>query len=352
MNNPLFSQLFHNAYGLEDFTTEILAGVLRSDQALLDNFVNKILGIKGRNFVLETQRFYDDLTIDLVFFNNKNLCFLANSVQTVIETSHFEKCQALLKTEQQEFSNVYLRYCSKYYDTQVIKDIDFAQFRFADICTFLESYPKNPLVSAFLDFLEDNNMKGITELNTDDLNAISTLNDTIKKMDECLDSVATEFTTLFGYPNQGAPKRTAERLKLLLELNSYRMMKHDILPGEGGWSEITACFDYEKLTNTSTNIAVWHWCDRAHNQYTLLKNAFRQNKHLFSVHSGFIFEERATGMKIVIQKPLTEFDDEVNQLQAIHDWFIKTLKIFRQFTDKTPELNWDIPQLLGKDSSN
>ena len=63
MENPLFSQLFHNTYGLEDFITEILAGVLRSDPALLDSFVNKVLGIKGRDFIVETQRIYGDLTV-------------------------------------------------------------------------------------------------------------------------------------------------------------------------------------------------------------------------------------------------------------------------------------------------
>ncbi len=89
-------------------------------------------------------------------------------------------------------------------------------------------------------------MKGIMELSTDDLIAISALNDTVRKMDECLDSVAAQFTMLFGYPSQCAPKETVERLKLLVELNSYRMMKPDILSGGGGWSEITICFDYEK----------------------------------------------------------------------------------------------------------
>lgn len=346
MKEPLFNQLFHSTYEIEDFTTEILAGVLRSNQALLDSFVNKVLGIKGRDFMLETQCTYHDITIDMIFSNEDNLCFLENTFQAVVKGQwhHLKKCQATLETEQQEYSNVYLRYCSKYYDTQVIKNMDFAQFRLIDVCTFLESYPKNPLVNAFLEFLEYNNMKGITELNTDDLVAISTLHDTLKKMDECLDSIAAEFTMLFGYPNQGAPKGTQERLKLLQELNSYRMMKHDILPGGGGWSEITACFDYEKFTGISTYLAVWYWCDRAHNQYALFRDHFKQNKHLFSVHTGFLFEERPNGIRIIIQKPLLEFDSKPNALQAIHDWFVETLKIFRQFADKTPELNWDIPQ--------
>jgi len=345
MKNPLFSKLFQGSYGLEEFTTEILAGVLRSNQALLDSFVNKVLGIEGDNFVVNTQHTYQDLTINMVFSNDETLCFLENTVQAVVkeQTAHLEKCQAFLLAEQQEYSNVYLRYCSKYYDVQPIKGIDFTQFRWTDVCTFLESYLENPLVSAFIDFIEENNMKGITELNTDDLVAISTLSDTLMKMDDCLDSVAAQFTMLFGYPSQGAPKKTLERLKLLVELNSYRMMKQDILSGGGGWSEITLCFDYEKLTGTSTHLAVWYWCDRAHNQYELLRDIFRQKKHIFSIQQGFLFEERPIGLRIIIQKPLTAFEKEPNQLQAIHDWFVKTLKVFRKFANKTPELNWNIP---------
>ncbi|MEN8217940.1 MAG: hypothetical protein ABFS56_16540 [Pseudomonadota bacterium] len=346
MENPLFTKLFHNSYRLEDFTTEILAGVLRSNQALLDGFVNKVLAIKGRNFSVETQRTYQDLTVDMVFSNNKTLCFMENTVQAVVteQREQLEKCEAILLDQQPEHPNVYLRYCSKYYDTQQIKSIDFAQCRWADVCAFLESYSENPLVTAFLEFIEENNMKGITELTTDDLTAISTLNDTLRKMDECLDSVAAEFTMLFGYPGMGAPKNTLERLKLLVEFNSYRMMKQDLLLGGGGWSEITLCFDYEKLTGTSTNLAVWYWCDRAHKQYGLLKALFRQNKQIFASHPGFLFEERPMGMRILLQKPLTAFNEDSNQLQAIHDWFVETLKVFRKFADKTSKLNWNIPK--------
>ncbi len=346
MENKLFSKLFHNTYRLEDFTTEVLTGVLRSNQALLDSFVNKVLGIEGNNFVVDTQCIYQNLTVNMVFSNDDTLCFLENTVQAVVkeQTAHLEKCEAVLLAKQQEHANVYLRYCSKYYDTQPITDIDFAQFRWADVCAFLAFYSENPFVTAFLDFIEENNMKGLTELSTDDLIAMSLLNDTIRKMDECLDSVAAEFTMRFGYPSQGAPKEKLARLKLLVELNSYRMMKQELLLGGGGWSEITMCFDYEKLTGVETNLAIWYWCDRAHNQYELLKYLFKQNQHIFSNQPGFLFEERPIGLRIIIQKPLTTFDGKSNQLQALHNWFVETLKVFRKFADKTPELNWNIPQ--------
>lgn len=112
----------------------------------------------------------------------------------------------------------------------------------------------------------------------------------------------------------------------------------------GGWSEITICFNYEKTTTALSNLAVWYWCDKTHHQYEQLKQALRQNKRLFSIQPGFLFEDRNIGLRIILQKPLMDFEDESNQLQAIHAWFIQSLTIFRQFADKTPELNWNIPQ--------
>jgi len=346
MENPLFTSLFQQGhYCLENFTIEVLAGVLRSNQALLDGFVNQVLDIKGEHFVLETQGVYGDLTVDMVFSNQESLAFLTINTQAVAEEKKkfLETSELVLLSEQAENLKVYLRYCSKYYDKLAKKSIDFVQFRWADVSAFLESYTKNPLAKACLEFLEENNMRGITELNTEDLVSISTLNDTVNKMDECLDSIAAEFTMLFGYPSQGAPKKTSERLTLLVEFNSYRMMKEDILLGGGGWSEITACFDYEKISGPSTNLAVWYWCDRTHSQYELLKDLLRQNKRIFSTQPDFFFEERPVGLRIIIQKPLTDFNSKSN-LQAIHDWFSKTLEVFRKFADKTPQLSWNIPQ--------
>jgi hypothetical protein len=172
---------------------------------------------------------------------------------------------------------------------------------------------------------------------------MSSLNETIKKLDECLDSVAAEFTMLFGYPSRGAPKERSERLKILVQFNSYRMMKQDILSGGGGWSEITICFNFEKITHPNTTLAIWFWCDKSHSQYELLKEQFYKNKHIFSINTGFLYEERPIGLRILIQKPLNEFHSEANPLQAIHDWLIETLWIFRKFVDKTPQISWHIP---------
>jgi hypothetical protein len=344
ITTALFSKLFNHDYNLEDFATEVLAGVLRSDQTLLDNFVNELLGIKGEHFVLETQKNYGDLTVDMVFTNEKTLCFLENKIDAWVkeQVGQLEKCGAFLLTQQPSLK-VYLRYCSKYYDTQPIKGINFAQFRWAEVCQFLTNYLKNPLVKAFIDFIEEQDMKGITTLTTEDLFAMSSLNETIKKLDECLDSVAAEFTMLFGYPSRGAPKERSERLKILVQFNSYRMMKQDILSGGGGWSEITICFNFEKITHPNTTLAIWFWCDKSHSQYELLKEQFYKNKHIFSINTGFLYEERPIGLRILIQKPLNEFHSEANPLQAIHDWLIETLWIFRKFVDKTPQISWHIP---------
>jgi hypothetical protein len=347
MANPLFSKLFnHSAAGLENFANEVLAGVLRSNQQLLDKFVNKVLGIKGTKFVLATQKVYPNLPVAMVFSNENTLCFLENAIQPLVadKISHLQKCETILLAEQQNHINVYLRYCSKHYHTQAVKNVNFAQYRWADVFIFFQNYTDNCLVTAFLEFMQEQNMRGVTELKTEDLMAMSTLDDTLSQIDECLDSVATEFTMLFGHPSRGAPGERLERLKLLMELKSYRMMKQDILFGDGGWSEITLCLDYEKLANSAVTWAIWYWCDKSHSQYEIFKEQFLQHKHLFAIHPGFSYEDRTTGVKILLQKALTDFDAEPNRLQAIHDWLVETLWIFRKFADKTAQLRWNMPK--------
>jgi hypothetical protein len=92
MENQWLSKLFtHSTYRLEDFTTEVLAGILCSDQTLLDSFVSIVLKIEGSDFKLETQKVYSNSKINMVFFNDRTLCFLENQVVAPINSKRLER---------------------------------------------------------------------------------------------------------------------------------------------------------------------------------------------------------------------------------------------------------------------
>ena len=86
MFNPIFVNLLrlYSSYSqktpVEDFTTEVLAGVLQSDPTLLTNFVNQVLEIEGDGFTVTTQVSFSNARIDMVFTNNTTVCFLENNL--------------------------------------------------------------------------------------------------------------------------------------------------------------------------------------------------------------------------------------------------------------------------------
>jgi len=341
----LFSRLFaHSTYDLEEFTTEILAGILRSNQTLLDNFVNQVLTIEGENFIVDTHQTYGESAVDMVFSNKTTLCFLQSKVDTFVPTMQLEKLKNVLNG-QSESINVYLRYCTKLYAHKSIKGINFDQFRWEEVYAFFQtSYADNPLVKEFINFLEDKEMNQVVELKAGDLVAMGALSNTIRKMDMCLDSVAAEFTELFGAPTLGIPQHTQERLQDLVKYEQYHLTKAPLLhgsSGEWGWSDIRVCFSYSEA---QTQLMVWYWCGRSHSQYEPMKRLFQKHQSLFGGEPDFLLQDDPNWLAIVFKKPLTAFESEEKPLQSIHHWVVEHMRLLKQFSEKTPELAWNLPK--------
>lgn len=343
MQNQLFGKLFsRSSYVLEDFATEVLTGILRSEQALLDDFVNNVLKIQGKNFSVETQKNYGNLKVDIIFVNKDSLCFLQSKVDSFVETRQLEQLKNVLNG-QSESSHVYLRYCTKYYADKSIKGINFDQFRWEDIYVFLKAYSENPLIREYIDFLEENKMDCVEELKTDELEAIEQLPETIRKMDVCLDSVAAEFTELFDIPTIGAPAQTQERLQDLLKFKQYHMTKAPLLQGghgEWGWSDVRIGFTY---IEAKAYVFSWYWCGKTHAQHELLKTRLKEYQALFTGYPDLTIQDEPQWLIVLFKKPLADFNKTARPLQAIHNWFIEHMRLLKQFSEKTPELNWNLP---------
>lgn len=344
MENHLFSQLFsHSLYGIEGFSTAVVAGILRSDSTLLDNFVNQVLKIEGDHFTVETPQSPGEVKPDLVFSNQTTLCFLQAKVDTFVSSNQLENLKNILNG-QSESLNVYLRYCTKYYAHKSIKGINFDQFRWEDVYSFFrQSYSENPLVKEFLTFLEAYDMNRVEEFKASDLVAMGELSETIRKMDLCLDFVAAEFTELFDYPTLGIPKQTQERLQDLVKFKQYHMTKAPLLHGGGGewgWSDIRICFAYHEA---KTHLVVWYWCGRTHSQYELFRQLFDKHQRLFTNEPDFSVQDQPNWFALTFRKNLTDFEKAAKPFQTIHNWFIERMRLLKQFTEKTPELDWNLP---------
>lgn len=345
MENRLFSRLFaRSTYGLEEFTTEVLAGVLHSNQSLLDDFVHQVLKIEGNQFTVETQLTHGDVKPDMVFSNKTTLCFLQSKVDTFVPTAHLEKLKNVLNG-QSESLDVYLRYCTKHYAHKSIKGINFDQFRWEEVYTFFQTtYLSNPLVKEFINFLEDKDMNRVKELKATELVAMGALSNTIHKMDLCLDSIAAEFTELFDSPTLGLPSHTQERLQDLVKYQQYHLTKAPLLhggTGDWGWSEIRVCLDYSE---DKTNLLVRYWCGKTNSQYEPLKRLFNKHQSLFTSESDFLMQDEPHWFVMAFKTPLAVFETQAKPLQAIHHWVVERMRLLKQFSEKTPELAWNLPK--------
>ncbi len=212
MENDLFLQLlklYRNSSEktpTEDFTTEVLAGVLQSDGSLLDQFANKVLWIPGSNFTVKTQeKKYENSIIDMVFENHESICFVENKVESREGYGQLSKYGSILSQLDNE-KDVFLRYCTKYYDSKNASDIEplplekFNQFRWTDVFNFCENYQDNLLVQLFVKYLKELGMSSIPEFDLYDLMAMQQFRRTVDKMDECLEIVKPKFIEYFGEP--------------------------------------------------------------------------------------------------------------------------------------------------------
>lgn len=188
---------------LEDFVTELVAGILQTDQQLLDCYVNEVLLIDGTGFEVESQVPFSlpsdqNCIIDLVFKNDSIICFLENKVASGEGNRQLERYITVLEgIEKERGKRVFLRYCTKNYDPKTVTACSFFQFRWQRVYEFLEKQEQTELISAFLELLRGEKMAGIKDFNIEDMMIMKGIQNVIAKMDEVLDLAKPAFIATF-----------------------------------------------------------------------------------------------------------------------------------------------------------
>lgn len=344
MENDLFLQLlklYRNSSEktpTEDFTTELLAGVLQSDLSLLDQFVNEVMRIVGSGFTVKTQQNDKNSIIDMVFENHESICFVENKVESSEGYGQLSKYASIL-SQLDNGKEVFLRYCTKYYDKKNASDIEplplekFKQFRWTDVFNFCEHHQDNLLVELFVKYLKELGMSSIPEFEICDLMAMQQFRRTIQKMDDCLERVKPQFIEYFGKPYE----KDYARLKELPRFNRYALFKIYSKISDrrfGEFLEILLGFNFEE--EKSPSIYVHCFCNKNHNSYEQFKESCQRELSKFELK----FHEFEYGYVVWFEKSLADFISSDRQYQEITDWFIQKMEIFRKFKEATPELEW------------
>ncbi|MGG3470220.1 PD-(D/E)XK nuclease family protein [Neobacillus pocheonensis] len=204
--------------------TELLAGVLQTDQQLLDRFVNEVL-FDGIDFEVDSQVFFSlpsdqNCIIDLVFENGSTICCLENKVASGEGQRQLERYVTVLdRLDSERGKRSYLRYCTKNYDPKTVTACSFYQFRWQRVYEFLDKQEQTDIIKAFLELLRGEKMAGIKDFSIEDIVIMKGIQDVLAKMDEVLDLTRMAFIQDFGQPYQ----RDYERLKQIPPYNRYSL---------------------------------------------------------------------------------------------------------------------------------
>ncbi len=315
-----------NKIPLEDFTTELLVGTLEIDNKLLDEFVNNVLLIEGQGFSIDSQeRYYlqGDINciIDIVIKNEDIICFIENKVGSSEGERQLDRYSKVLNNiKQDDGKDVYLRYCTNYYDKKDISNIDFLQYRWGDVYKFLDKCEKNKIIEEYLEFLRGEGMESAGDFNFQDLIVMSEVNATIKKMDECLDMVKPKLTEVFGSPYE----YDYERVKQICKQNQYVMWSRNII-GENGYSEIAVGFRFDD--NKNPVVTVFIYVEKTNSEFDNIKKIYAEKfEDIFDFDCS---DEESIFYSF--EKSVSDFISSENQNEEICMWFIEKIDVINEF---------------------
>lgn len=320
----------NNKTPLEDFTTELLVGILEDDQKLLDKFVNNILKIDGDGFEIDSQEKYKlhkdtDCIIDVVIKNDNTICFLENKVNSYEGDRQLERYSKVLKKiNEKQNKNIYLRYCTKYYDPKKINHIDFLQYRWCDVYRFFEQYIDNNLIMEYLDFLEEEGMSSAGDFNYEDLIVMTKINSTIAKMDECLDNIKETLSSIFNEPNE----RDYKRLKQIMKEENYIIWVEDIISNSRSYMSVGFTFQEDLDTKApflNVDLSI-HETNLKFNKVVKMKDELES---IFD--SDYSDDEK---LLFSFEKSLSDFISNDNQFEDICDWFNNNIYTVKTLIDK------------------
>ena len=320
---------------LEDFITEILVGVLENDNELLDSFVNNILEIEGTGFSIESQVKYNldndiNCIIDIVVRNDENICFIENKVHSSEGERQLERYSKVLnEIHSFQGKNMFLRYCTKFYDPKNIDNIDFLQYRWSNVYRFLEEY-KSELIYEYLEFLRGEGMAGSGDFNYEDLITLKNIYKTLSKMDECLDEVKVILENTFNSKCENKSERTKQikesqlYIARIKNLNEYRI-------------EVGAGFDMDDEGEVlSPTIIVYLFLENKSDIACKFKEY-----HKKYINNKIDIKDYSTDKNLyyVFEVPLINFFNSENQVTDIISWMSDKIIVLRDILNEFYYLN-------------
>ncbi len=343
---------------MEDFTTELLRGVLASNQELTDAFVQHFFKVEETGFSIEAQKSYPEYNskVDMVFENQNTLIFLENKIYSEENYAGDESGNAQLDKYADilasQSKKKYMGYCTKFLDIKdarkyQCKNVDFVQFRWSCLYLYLNENLiifNDGLIISFLKYLKDQGMSKPSEFIIEDLSAMKRLPYFMRAMEECFALARPEFERLFGdLPIKPINRDTQANfhgiLKQIIWHNRYAIHCKPLLNGDKTAS-VWLKFQMGDSEWQSPFVCVQFFIEKTHPQYVSVRSDLDLNKDLLH---GSDFYENNWGSYLEFKKSLSDFISNKNQFNSIKIWFEEMLSILHEYmTSSSTQLMWKV----------
>jgi hypothetical protein len=314
---------------LEDFNTEIFAGILNLFPEIKDEII-LFLDLPADDYEIETQVKYTlpkeddpDCIVDLVIKGNKNVCFIENKINSTEGYRQLERYSIALE-EYFSKHEKNLVYCTKFADTKKITTHNFKQIRWYEIAKRLKKYSyKNSTVKDYLKFLKIHKMAQDNTFTTEAILSMQNLTKTLEIVNHHIDLSESNFKKIFNI-NKTNTKQTN-----FTNLNRIAIYVKDIFIDKTISSDLLYSINFNNV-KLQTQV----WVAKKHPDIIKIEALAKNNN----------FETYKTSGGLIIYKcrPLYDLLNNHNSDNIIKDWFTLSFNEFKEFIDSTPELEWDI----------
>ncbi|MGM0587281.1 MAG: PD-(D/E)XK nuclease family protein [Bacteroidota bacterium] len=338
----------------EDFFTECLSGVLKSDAVLRNRFIAFIIGEKvNEGFNIYTQKSYNTANhngigrsrcqIDLVAESKQHLIFVEIKVGSGEGHEQLYDYARLLEDEDEK--KTYLRYCTVWKSSKNLdREINYRHIRWQDIGDLLKEYlnsdTENSLAEDFYQLLEENRMTKIQPFSTDEIEALGKTGDLVHRMVHFLNDVKPKAERMFK--NSGGSNLA---LTSALDYHNLRYKWERVLSSSGEWSEfvveaVLGQGKYFRKDEYNVPLLSIHLSMNKHHEKA---EEFRQEMDAFiKQRNGFEpeFYDKSKGYTYRSIKGLGEFegDDSITEMRK---WVEDQIDCFDSYFDNYSVLDWE-----------
>jgi hypothetical protein len=320
----LYSKVNSNT-PVEDFTTEVFASILETDEEILNIFISEILDLNFDDFQIETQKNYtlnsgERAIIDIVLKSQNIICFIENKVESCEGLNQLDKYSKVLDSLP-EYKERYLFYCTKYFDPKEETRHRFRQFRWFNIAKIIKS-SENNLAKEFYNFLKSNNMTQRDEISTRDLFNLENIKETLNFLDSFLERIQPTFKEIFG------KHASLDNTSQMRRFNRYVFYKANVFGSEKG-NEIGVGFKFDN----EPKAYIWIWTSASNSK------APRFNEYLTEFGDTFDDYEKDY---CSYSTELITFLGKENSLLELENWYRDKFLKLKSFIDQTKDLEWKL----------